>query len=120
MTNALLTGRVFQLWEYQVGHGKLLVRSPRSKERITNIDIICGAVEYFELPTFIPNLQIEEGSEEEIQRAKRLLGKRFHRTAKVHAFVISGERFIVVLCALQIRENSLEFYEKPIEFSPNA
>jgi hypothetical protein len=48
--------RTFQVWEYQVSHGNLLIRSPQapaskhSPEQVTNLDLHFFGVDYFELP----------------------------------------------------------------------
>jgi hypothetical protein len=42
----LKSDRYFQLWEYQVSHGMLLLRSPRSPEHQTNLDVLFHGVEY--------------------------------------------------------------------------
>jgi hypothetical protein len=38
--------RRFQLWEYRVSHGSLLVRSPKGPDATTNVDLVFDGVEY--------------------------------------------------------------------------
>ncbi|POZ50297.1 hypothetical protein [Methylovulum psychrotolerans] len=60
LTQRTFLGRTFQLWEYHVSHGSLLIRSPKSLDEATNIDIICSGVDYLSAPRFIYNLEITE------------------------------------------------------------
>lgn len=40
------SSRRFQLWEYRVSHGSLLIRSPRCPQERTNIDVIFDGAKY--------------------------------------------------------------------------
>jgi hypothetical protein len=51
--NTSFTDRAFQLWEYKVSHGSLLIRSPKGPEISTNIDLVCVGVEYPAAPRHI-------------------------------------------------------------------
>lgn len=44
-------GRLFQVWDYTVGHGQLLLRSVRQDQYPTRIDILFKDVAYLSLPT---------------------------------------------------------------------
>jgi hypothetical protein len=105
MTNALLRGRVFQFWEYNVSHGSLLVRSPSKDEHGPNVDILCTSTTYVELPRFMPKLQIVDANPEEIAKAQKLLGRQFHGPETVRIFLVSDVLFVVVAATLHIREN---------------
>ena len=48
------SGRTFQLWEYRVSHGSLLIRSPKGEDVAMNIDIICVGVERVRFSAEIP------------------------------------------------------------------
>jgi hypothetical protein len=70
--------RHFQLWEYRVSHGSLLIRSPQSEERKSNIDIIFAGVEYLEMPRFIRDISFAMPLTDEISRVENILGKKIH------------------------------------------
>ena len=57
--------RRFQLWEYRVSHGSLLLRSPRGPEISHNVDIVFVGVEFLCAPRLFRGLELAQGTEEE-------------------------------------------------------
>ena len=59
-----LKGRKFKLWDYNVSHSWLLIRSPRNKSlgHEQNIDLLFGAVHHMELTKELDNISITEES----------------------------------------------------------
>jgi hypothetical protein len=103
--SVLLRNRRFQLWEYRVGHGCLLVRSPNDENHPTNVDVICEGVLYMELPRFIPDLRLDSPTDEEILHAKgRIMGHKC-KNERVRIFTVSGARFTVVSLTINVREH---------------
>ena len=49
---------VFQLWTYSVSHGKLLLRSTRSADRDSQIDVLFVDVIYVSIPTVFNDLKL--------------------------------------------------------------
>lgn len=113
--------RDFQVWEYQVGHGTLLVRSPkgpagpRSPERTTNVDIVFVAVEYLSLPSSMRGLTLEQPTRQDLEGLASQLGRTPDR-ADVCILQSQGRRFAVVGKLVAVRENDWDIYESPIEF----
>src|SRR6266481_9193362 len=68
------SSRAFQVWEYQVSHGHLLIRSPRSPgtldepKQTTNVDLHFWGVDYFELPGILSGIEIVMPTREEVER----------------------------------------------------
>lgn len=52
----LRAGQDFQLWEYRVSHGLMLIRSPSTPERECNIDIVFADVTFLQISRFMHNL----------------------------------------------------------------
>lgn len=50
--NELSSDRTFQLWDYKVSDGFLLVRSPKDATYGLNIDLVFIDVEYISCPRF--------------------------------------------------------------------
>ncbi len=71
----LTKGREFQLWEYRVGHGSLLIRSPAGPGVETSIDIICVGVEYLAAPRHLGEIAVSEATGAEVERLEAILGK---------------------------------------------
>ncbi len=113
--------RQFQVWEYQVSHGQLLIRSPKSPpterapERTTNVDISFLGVEYMSVPRVLRGLVLEQATPEEVRELGALLGKAPERGAVV-VLASAGRRFFVVAHSFAVSENDWDIFESPFEF----
>jgi len=108
----LTKGREFQLWEYHVSHGSLLIRSPAGPEFDTSIDIICVGVEYLTAPRHLGELAVSEANDAEIGRLEEILRKKLPRS-RVWALECSHERFLVVAAALKVQEHRGDIFDSP-------
>ncbi len=113
--------RSFQVWEYQVSHGQLLIRSPISPAtdhapaRVTNIDIVCLGVEYMCLPRFLGGVIMTRATLEEVRDIGTLLGKAVEPDATA-ALTSNGRRFHVVAASFVVSENDWDIFDSPFEF----
>jgi hypothetical protein len=57
--------RLFQLWSYTTSHSQLLLRSPKSSEYPTRIDVLFKNVANINLPTLLSGLTVNALSESE-------------------------------------------------------
>lgn len=53
--------RVFKIWDYNVSHKQLLIRSPRTNGEVENIDVIFWGVEHISLASSFDGLSLERG-----------------------------------------------------------
>jgi hypothetical protein len=63
MKHIISTERKFKLWHYNVSHGRVLLRSTKSANNPTRIDILFTDVQRIELNTTLENLSIIEYGE---------------------------------------------------------
>jgi len=88
--------RTFELWRYSVGHAQLLLRSTKSDEWATRVDVGFKNVEYIQLPTLMNRLAIEVGTEADLppqaRQALDMVGKTVFilSTDGVRGFVVAG------------------------------
>lgn len=112
--------RDFQVWEYQIGHGQLLIRSPKSPatasspERRTNIDLVFLGVEYMRLPSELRGLTLAPATAEELQLLEAALG-RAPEPDWVRMLVSGGKRFTVVAARVISSENDWDIFDSPFE-----
>ena len=78
--------REFQLWTYRVGHGELLLRSPKAPGYPTRIDILFKSVQAVELRSRIETLVVEEAQASEV----------LNRATKPMAFVEKGHKIYLI------------------------
>jgi hypothetical protein len=111
--SALTKGRNFQLWEYHVSHGSLLIRSPAGPGTETSIDIVCVGVAYLAAPRHLCEIIVCPATEAEVERLENVLQKKLSPT--LHAWVLesASERFLLVGVALNVREHYGDIFESP-------
>lgn len=109
---ASFAGRKFQLWQFLVSHGALLVRSPKDAAHPRNADLMFFGVEYMELPRFLPDLEVDEPSDEDMARAEERLGK----SAEPQSVIVvrsQGRRYLVVASAVKAAESDMDIFDSP-------
>lgn len=115
------TERAFQLWEYQVSHGQLLIRSPKapatgtSPEFLTNVDLVCLGVDYMAVPRQLRGLELAPPTSDELRHLEVLLGKAV-APDNVKILTSEGKRFPVVAASFSFSENDWDIFESPFEF----
>ena len=113
--------RTFKVWEYQVSHAQLLVRSPKapateqSPELLTNLDLVCLGVEYMAVPRLLHGIELLSATADEISELSDLLGKSIE-TNSVRVIASGGKRYPVVAASIALSENDWDIFESPFEF----
>lgn len=111
-TEIIRSRRRFQVWGYTVSHRELLLRSTKSKEFPTRIDVFLKGVEEIHLPTVLDGIWIEEASVEDLEQLpsqRKTMSLR--NGAKV--FVMKGNEFVGYVVALGVwcHEDEGEYYD---------
>src|SRR5580692_3599743 len=103
--------RSFQMWAYTVGHAQLLLRSPKSTDLPTRIDVLFKNVAAVHLPTILDGLTISGATEEEKSELHVQVGLPRLDGRKV--FVVRGSNFIgyVIAGVVAWHEDEREHYE---------
>jgi hypothetical protein len=108
----LTRGREFQLWEYHVSHGALLIRSPAGPKFETSIDIVCLGVEYLSAPRHLGEVDVSRATAAEIEMLAEILQKKL-RPSQVWSLQSSRGRFTLVAAALKIQEYRGDIFDSP-------
>lgn len=117
MASLCYPGRKFQLWEYHVSHGLLLIRAPRDDRFRTNVDIMFFDVTYMAVPRFFRGeLGICDPRPEDVENVKKILDRNVP-SSSVYILTASERRFVVVAAILKIEENELEIMDSPFDLS---
>lgn len=106
--------RKFQLWLFRVGHGELLVRSPRDEVNPRNVDLVFVGVDYIDLPRVLSGVVVSAASPVDVRRAEERLGRTVDRLT-VRVLVTEGRRHLVVAAYFNIEENELDLGEVPFD-----
>lgn len=103
--------RRFQLWEYKVSHGSLLIRSPKSSETVRNVDLVFVGVEYLAVPRVLDGVVVDKGTEED----HAAVSAEFDRVDPERLFVLvsADRRYPIVAVACRAAENDGEIFDSP-------
>ena len=103
--------RCFQLWEYHVSHGRMLIRSPKSQNS-KNIDLIFAGVEFVSIPRLLKGLRLDKPTAEDIEYVADALGKPI-APSKVIVLLSSNKRYYVVASGIMVDETNCDIFESP-------
>lgn len=76
--------RQFQLWTYTVGHGQLLLRSPKAPGHPERIDVLFKDVTWINLPTLLHGLHVEVAEGEAARERLAAAGVRETGTGRLY------------------------------------
>jgi hypothetical protein len=107
--------RRFRLWDYNVSHKQLLLRSSKSPEAETNVDIVMCGVEYIDLATSLDGVKMVPASDEELRRAEQAL-RRAPDASQVFCFLSGARRFLVVAAGFKVLRNALDIFDSSLEY----
>jgi hypothetical protein len=109
----------FKIWSYSVSHGDLLLRSAKSSDRSTQIDVLFKSVAAISLPAAFDNLQINEGRLGDFQIPLSLGDLSL---SKHEVFRITGRDFVgyVIAGSFFCDEADLEYWEISPLLSPEG
>jgi hypothetical protein len=107
-----MEGRQFQLWEYRVSHGSLLIRSPAGPGIETSVDIVCVGVEYIAAPSYLGEVVFSDATSSEMQMLSSMLRKP---VSSSQVWVLEGlfGRCLLVAVALIVKEHLGDIFESP-------
>ncbi len=103
--------RRFRLWEYNVSHDQLLIRSPRSSELDTNIDLVFWNVHYFAIPTWFDGIVLDHATLKEIQSTSSAT----RPTHDVFSLACAGSRHIIIAGGFKVLRNKLDISDSSLE-----
>src|SRR5258707_12482008 len=83
------SSRAFQVWENEVSHGHLLIRSPRSPgtldepKQTTNVDLHFWGVDYFYITGILTCVEIVMPTGQEVERLVLVVEKQLQPVTRV-------------------------------------
>lgn len=103
--------RRFQLWEYRVSHGSLLIRSPKGPKADSNVDLIFVGVDYLAVPHTLEGVVVDHGTAEDVAAVDAAFGKV--ASGRVFALLSQGRRYPIVAVDCQVGENDADIFDSP-------
>ena len=110
-------GRSFKLWEYRVSHKQLLIRCPKATNAESNIDVMFFNVQYIDLPTSFPDLQLDLPTRDEAVRLREHV-EALAEGQIVFAIKTNHRRHLVVAGAVKVCTTKMGIFESPFKLPP--
>lgn len=110
------SSRRFQLWEYRVSHGSLLIRSPRGPGQDTNLDVLFDGVEFVSSAQMLRGLEVTTGDATDINFVEDVVGA-VRLPDNIFILKSIGRRFFVVASSCRTDENDLDIFTSPFDFT---
>ena len=107
--------RVFQIWDYNVSHKQLLVRSPAAPGIADNVDMIFWGVEYLGIPSTLHGVELGGSAAGDVAAIRQVLGKDCD-PGDIHTLTSGGHRFVVVAAGYRVLRNNLDIFESSLEY----
>lgn len=107
-TKTVKFDRQFQVWKYQVGHGRLLLRSPKNNINKSRIDLLFKNVTYIGIPTAFETMLVEIADDMEMKGIVNKIGTSVPKDSRLY---IINEAFYIVAAYFGSHEDDLEYFE---------
>lgn len=103
--------RVFQMWGFTVSMGRLLLRSAKSQDFSTRIDVLFQDVKAVSLPALLDGLVVSVAGPEEEARVAAETGLRLGAGAKCFLVESAGIHGFVIAAVAVEDEDEGEYFE---------
>ena len=103
----------FKWWEYNVSHGQLLIRGPKTNERPTQVDILFKSVTLVNLPTYFDDICIYHSDKFKLSEYR----KYTEVSREIYRIRWSDGEGYVIAIAMFHDESDREFHEESPLFS---
>jgi hypothetical protein len=107
--------RAFRLWDYNVSHNQLLLRSPRGPDVATNIDVVFWGVEYLAIASALHGIAMIPCGVEDRAKVEDALGKSCD-PASLYCLQSESRRFVVYAAGFKVLENTLDIFSSSLEY----
>ncbi|WP_305987621.1 hypothetical protein [Roseibium sp. MMSF_3544] len=109
--NKTISGREFQFWHFNVSHGSLLVRSPKSSAFKSNVDLIFAGVEFVSLPRYLNEITMDWASFEELELIGNQLASQLEPSSKAYVIQDQFARHLIVAVGFKLETNERDFID---------
>src|SRR5215469_6385697 len=98
-TQIINSERRFQIWTYWVSHQQLLLRSNKSPDAPTRIEVLFEGVMEFHLPTIFGGLSVQLASDDEIRNLCILRASFLSEFRQFKIYMVKGTDFVGYVAA---------------------
>ncbi|VTR99020.1 hypothetical protein [Tuwongella immobilis] len=107
--------RSFKLWNYNVSHKQLLLRSPQSEDCPDNIDVIFWGVEFIQIPSLLVGIELRQASSADLQAATDS-GHNDSLGVIVVRIDSGSDHFFVACAGYKVLRNCLDLFESSLYY----
>jgi hypothetical protein len=104
--------RTFKLWDYRVSHEQMLLRSPRTPQIETNIDVVFWGVEWIELPTVLAGVGLMAPDADEAAAITRR--HKGVEDGSLYCIASGGDRYFIAAQGFRVLQNVLDIFDSTL------
>lgn len=108
------SNRQFKLWDYNVSHQQLLLRSPRTGNETNNLDVVFWGVKHVCLPSILDELSLRLATTEEANRLSDMITT--DSGVPVFRVQASDGSGVVVADGCKVMQNELEIFDSSLVY----
>jgi hypothetical protein len=105
--------REFKFWDYNVSHKQMLVRSPRTPDLSSNIDVVFWGVEFVEIATALIGVEIELATHAQLA-AIAARCKDIANRGNVYVVSSENKQYGVVAAGFKVLQNTLDIFDSTL------
>jgi hypothetical protein len=101
--------REFKIWDYNVSHNQLLLRSPASPIVDHNIDIVFWRVRFLLIPSTFFGIEMDLAFKGDVDAIEQIAGK-LPDPSGLYSLASGGRRFFVFAGGFKVLRNDLDIF----------
>ena len=106
--------RQFKLWDYNVSHQQLLLRSPRTGNETENLDVVFWGVKHVCLPSILEEISLRLATTDQVERLSDMITTDLG--IPVFQVQTSDGSGVVVAAGCKVLQNELEIFDSSLVY----
>jgi hypothetical protein len=109
------SGRQFRLWDYNISHRQMLLRSCKSEAETDNIDIVFWGVAWLSLPTTLDGIQV--GSSDATVSAPSTAHVPPNAVGKLYRVASDVNQYFILAQGCRVMSNLLNTFDSSLVYA---
>ena len=112
---AFFPDRIFQIWEYQVTHASMLIRSPKRKDDLENIDLIFSGVDYLNTSSIFRGLRVSRVDKERLSAIDNVPSRAFSTSSELYLLETENSHHFISAVWCRLDQNTESMWYSPFQ-----
>lgn len=109
-----ISDRKFNITDFFLSHGQMLIRSSKRGDDDLNIDIVFFGVKFIQAPSLFNGISIKKTADKNLVSSVLVQGRIGYKEDQLFEIETDGEVFFIAAAFFQVYENNLNFNESSL------